>query len=124
MAKTGAQKRAVASPSGISDGAGAPRATPPMRIERRGGPRWITGGTGMAMFVSGEGASKLVRVRLVDAGQRGLGVSCDEPIDAGSVFTLYPDDVVASASHGRVVRCVGEGSTYRLGLQRLIRHAA
>lgn len=124
MAKSGAQRQAVASSSGAQEGTPAARAGQPLRIERRAGARWATGGTGMATFVGQEGTSKLVRVRLVDACHRGLGVTCDEPIEVGSVFTLYPDDVVASASHGRVVRCAGEGSQYRLGLQRLIRHAA
>lgn len=124
MQKNGGQKRAVSSAQGAASQAAVLTGGAPMRLERRAGERWTTEGAGMATFVSRVGGNKLVRVRLLDAGQRGLGVASDEPIEVGSVFTLFPDDVVASASHGRVVRCAHVEGGYRLGLQRLIRHAA
>jgi hypothetical protein len=110
--------------NGSQDRDSTPRGASPLKFERRGGPRWQTGGAGMATFISMGGGPKLVRVTVLDACQRGLGVKSEEPVEIGATFSLFPDDALASVSRGRVVRCVRDGDGYRLGLQRLIRHAA
>jgi hypothetical protein len=101
-----------------------PSARPALRFERRGVPRFEAGGGAMASFVMAGGTSRLVRVELRDSSSRGVGVRCGEAVEVGAIFSLFPDDAFASVSRGRVVRCVREGEGYRVGLQRLIRHAA
>lgn len=101
-----------------------PSARAGLRFERRGVPRFASEGGAMASFVMAGGTSRLVRVELRDASSRGVGVRCGEAVEVGAVFSLFPEDAFASVSRGRVVRCVREGEGYRLGLARLIRHAA
>ena len=95
-----------------------------LRFDRRSNPRAARAGHAIATFVSEGSGSRLLRVQLLDSSKGGLGVRADTPIEPGTLFGLFPDDVSAPAMHGKVVRCTFEDGGYRLGLQRLMREAA
>ncbi len=93
--------------------------------DRRKAPRTPACGGAMVTLAEGAEPSRLGRVELIDTSRVGIGARAKYAVAPGTVFSLFPDDPYASVAHGKVVRCEQDArGEFRLGLQRLRRHAA
>jgi len=93
--------------------------------DRRHAPRTPACGGAMVTLAEGSEPSRLGRVELIDTSRAGIGARAKYAVAPGTRFSLFPDDPYASVAHGKVARCEPDAAGgFRLGFQRLRRHAA
>lgn len=105
----------------------------PMRLERRGDPRWRTSGWATAGVCGPTPAalrrgSRVVSLELSDLSDGGVGATCREEVEPGSsIVVLFPPRMGASGWQldGRVARCRRrEDGRYEVGITLGGRRAA
>jgi hypothetical protein len=89
----------------------------PLRFDRRRATRHDVGGEAVAVFTDDAGPGKILKVRLLDASESGLGVRSSVAVAPGAAFSLMPDKTVWPRHIGIVVRCERDGDGYLLGLR-------
>jgi hypothetical protein len=108
-------------PSNISDDADPPA---PLKFERRQVDRWHMHGSATAFRLAGPEFGRMYDLHLQDYSHDGLGATCSDPIEPGSLISIGFQRPGYLARRGTVVRCLPTGDGYRLAVRFEQRMAA
>ena len=107
----------MGTPCTISDSEYDADAPAPLRFERRAHDRWPVQGVATAFRVAGERFGQMQALKMIDYSWEGLGASCPEPLEPGTILSLGFQAPGYVAKRGVVLRCLPCGDGYRVAIR-------
>lgn len=89
----------------------------PLKFERRIHDRWPASGIATAFRLAGDRFGEMQTLEMVDCSNDGLGATCEEPIEPGTIVSLGFQAPGYLAKRGVVVRCLPNGNGYNLAIR-------